>query len=361
MIVQDLIGAMERIAPPRLAENWDNVGLLLGRSERNLRAAMLCIDLTQAVLAEAKKKKCQAVVAYHPTIFHGLKKITGGVVMGALESGVAVYSPHTALDVAEGGTNDFLADILELENRLPVRPTAIGGRHFKLITFVPEAQAEAVAEAIFAAGAGHIGRYSHCSFRSQGVGTFLGQAGTHPTVGRPGKLERTEEIRLETVLPLQKASAVIKALHQSHPYEEPAFDLQQLAAAPEGLGLGRIGDCRAVSRKTVLGRIKKALGVKQLLVAGPNSGRITRAACGAGAGGELLEEAICQGAQLYLTGELRHHDALRAAEAGVTVAAALHSNSERAYLPRLKRRLRELLPSLATHISRQDRDPFVIE
>src|SRR5207302_1708018 len=151
-----------------------------------------------------------------------------------------------------------------------------------------------------------------------------------------------EEVRLETVVPVSKATAVVQALRQSHPYEEPAFDLNQLAAAPEGVGQGRIGDFPVpVDRQALFDRIKHLLEIEHLLVAGPTEGAVTRVAACAGACGELLDDAIRQGAQLYLTGEMRHHDAIRAAGGGVTVVCTLHSNSERAALKRLKQRLEE--------------------
>jgi dinuclear metal center YbgI/SA1388 family protein len=363
MILQHLVDALETIAPTRHAEAWDNVGLIAGDPSQAVSRVMLCIDYSPEVACEAAGEKCDVIVVYHPPIFEALKKITAGsLVFDAIRRGVALYSPHTALDVAEGGTNDMLADAIGLANRSPLRLAQTKASQYKLVAFVPEKEVEKVSSAMFAAGAGRIGDYSSCSFRSPGTGTFFGEAGTNPAVGESGKLERAEEVRVETVVPISKIAAVIRALREAHSYEEPAFDLQQLAAPPEGLGLGRIGELDSpVARAELVERIKRELELSHVLVAGPIDGVAKRAAVCAGACGDLLEDAIAQKADFYLTGEMRHHDAIKAIRAGMTVVCTLHSNSERAVLKRLKRMLEEKLPSLPVVLSRKDRDPFAIQ
>jgi putative NIF3 family GTP cyclohydrolase 1 type 2 len=286
----------------------------------------------------------------------------------AIRRGVAIYSPHTAWDVAEGGTNDLLADAVGLAERAPLRIVAPAAKELKLVTFVPGTHIQAVSSALFAAGAGHIGNYSSCSFRTAGVGTFLGEAGSNPTVGQAGRLETANEIRLETILPLSKVAAVVAALKSAHPYEEAAFDLNTLATPPTGSGQGRIGDLphpKTVSELASM--LKQALGLSALLIAGEENRSVKRVAMCAGAGGELLDDAIRQNANLFLTGELRHHDALKAINAGMATICTLHSNSERPSLMRLKSRLTSQLESHPDSaklpqvlVSQMDRDPFVI-
>lgn len=360
-----VIDALEQIAPTRYAEAWDNVGLLVGDPAQDVSRVMLAIDYTPEVACEAAGEKCDAVIAYHPPIFSPLKRLTrdGGasLIFDAIQRGVAIYSPHTALDMAEGGTNDVLGDVVGLTERWPLKVAELKSTQAKLVTFVPEEALERVSEALFAAGAGRIGNYRACSFRSPGTGTFFGEEGTSPAVGQSGRLERAAEVRVETVVPLAKVEEVIRALRQNHPYEEPAFDLNQLAAPPEGRGLGRVGTlAEPTSRQELFARIKQGLGIEHLMVAGPTEGTITRVAVCAGACGDLLDQAIAQKAQLYLTGEMRHHDAIKAARAGVTVVCTLHSNSERATLTRLKTRLEQSLPGLRYLLSRTDRDPFAL-
>ena len=361
--LDQLLNALESIAPTRHAEAWDNVGLIAGAPRQPVSRVMLTIDYTPEVAAEAEAEGCDAVVAYHPPIFEAVKRlVAGSLVFDAVRRGVALYSPHTALDVAEGGTNDVLADAIGLgPDRAPLRLAQTKAGQYKLVTFVPENDAERVSRAMFDAGAGRIGDYRMCSFRSPGTGTFFGDESTNPAVGERGRLEEASEVRVETVVPIAKVDAVIRALRASHPYEEPAFDLQQLAAPPEGLGLGRVGDfAEPVERGELVERLKRELGLAHVLVAGPAEGAVRRAAVCAGACGNLLDDAIAARAQFYVTGEMRHHDALKAARAGVTVVCTLHSNSERAVLTRLKRRLADSLPELPVILSRQDRDPFAV-
>jgi dinuclear metal center YbgI/SA1388 family protein len=362
MRLADLISAMEQIAPTRFAESWDNVGLLIGDPAQEIAKTLLTIDYTAIVAQEAQAGGCNVIIAYHPPIFTPLKRIDSrGPIHDAMRRGVAIYSPHTALDVADGGTNDVLCDVLGVTTRQPLRPVTQTPTQYKLVAFVPAEHLSAVSGAIFAAGAGHIGKYSSCSFASPGTGTFFGESGTDPAVGQSGRLENVQELRLETVVSIENADAVIRALRAAHPYEEPAFDLVMLAPPPASLGQGRIGSFdKPVARQTLLDRIKQALGLERLLVAGPTEGMVERAAVGAGACGDMLGDAIKSGAQFYLTGEVRHHDALRAAAAGMTVVCTLHSNSERIALSRLKQRLEQALPGLQVLLSQADRDPFSV-
>ncbi|HEX3343054.1 MAG TPA: Nif3-like dinuclear metal center hexameric protein, partial [Polyangiaceae bacterium] len=296
MRVADLVGAMENIAPTRFAAPWDNVGLLVGDAEGPLSRVLLTIDCTRAVLAEARALGCEAVVAYHPPLFEAQKRfVAGSADFDAARGGVALFSPHTALDVAEGGTNDVLADILGMTARAPLRAAEGQGQGHKLVTFVPADHVDAVSRALFAAGAGRIGQYSSCSFRSPGTGTFFGGEGTHPAVGEAGRLEEAAEVRLETVVPPQATGAVVGALRASHPYEEPAFDLVRLAAAPSAWGLGRVGAVPTTTVGVLVDRVKAALGVDHVLLGGPVDRTVSRAAVCAGSGGELLGDAVAAG------------------------------------------------------------------
>ena len=363
--IAELASAMQSIAPTRLAEAWDNVGLIAGDPAGPLGRVMLAIDMTRAVVAEAVEEKCNAIVAYHPPIFQPLRQLPAShPVFAAVRKGIAIYSPHTALDAAAGGTNDVLADLIGMRDRRalkPVEPVA-AGEYLKLVTFVPAEHVDAVSRALFDAGAGHIGNYSSCSFRIPGAGTFLGGAGSHPAVGASGRLETVAEIRLETLVRADVVPAVIAALRKSHPYEEVAFDLNVLAGvateSESHVGQGRVGSIDDTLTTDLIDRIKTRLGLSHVLVAGPLVGRIGRVAVCAGAGGGLLDQVIASGAGLYLTGELRHHDALAAAAAGIAVVCTLHSRSERCALSGLAGRLAAALPGVDFLQSRADADPF---
>ncbi len=357
-----ILKALDAIAPLSLAEPWDNVGLIAGDPGARVSRAIACIDYTPAVAREAREQRCELVLAYHPPLFDGVKKITAdgpsSLVFDAIARGVAIYSPHTALDIADGGTNDMLADALALQDRRPLKLISGATQQYKLVTFVPESAIEAVSTALFDAGAGHIGKYSSCGFRSEGTATFFGSAETRPAVGQSQTLEKVPEIRVETLVPIEQVAAVLAALKHSHPYEEPAFDLLQLAAPPRSVGMGRIGTLPGdVTADMLINRLKRELGIDHVLAAGDTSKLVRRAAVCAGSCGKLLDDVLAAKADLYLTGEMRHHDAIKAARCGLTVVCTLHSNSERAVLKRLAQRLRDET-TLEVLLSQADQDPF---
>jgi len=360
--VRDLIRVVEELAPPAYAETWDNVGLIAGEASQPLSAVLLTIDLTAEVVREAEKAKCNAVLAYHPPIFVPQKRLAGGSpVWLAARAGLALYSVHTALDAAPGGTNDTLAELLELREARALRPSSGPERDCKLVVFVPRDAVARVSEALFAAGAGQIGHYEGCSFATPGLGTFRGDETTHPALGEPERRESVEELRLETILPTTKIDAALAALATTHPYETPAFDLVRLIPAPLGYGMGRIG---ALEHKLPLdelcARVKQRLGLAHLWIAGPRTHKISRVAVCAGAGGDLIGDALRARADAFVTGELRHHDALRAASHGLAVICTGHSNCERPALARLRERLQAALPHVEVLQSQVDRDPFEI-
>ena len=234
MRLKDLVAVLEELAPTTEAEAWDNVGLLVGDLAQAVTRVLLTVDYTAAVADEAYARRCDVVVSYHPPIFEALTRIdASSLVFQAIQRGIALYSPHTALDVVEGGTNDVLADVLGMRDRTPLRRAPENDAYYKLVTFVPDSSVEAVSKALFDAGAGRIGKYASCSFRASGTGTFFGEDGAQPAVGASGKYEEVSELRLETRVPLACADAVVRALRRAHPYEEPAFDLVRLAVSPE--------------------------------------------------------------------------------------------------------------------------------
>ncbi|WP_146655830.1 Nif3-like dinuclear metal center hexameric protein [Labilithrix luteola] len=363
MRLSSILSTLDTLAPLRYAESWDNVGLLVGDPNADVTRVLVTVDYAEAVAAEARSVGANLVVAYHPPMFSAVKRVPHDALWAeAVRDRVALYSMHTALDVAPEGTNDFLADVcgVDAKERRPLRAFNGKDSEIKLVTFLPESDLERVSHALFDAGAGRIGAYTHCSFRSPGTGTFFGQAGTNPTVGQSGKLETAPEMRLETVVPIGRVSAVVAALRASHSYEEPAFDLVRLASAPEGVGLGRVGSIEARPRTEIIERVKKGLGLEHVLVAGPTEGSAERIAVAAGAGGELADDAMKAGADVFVTGELRHHDALALARRGVMVVAALHSNSERAAVRAFSTRLAKKLSGVEVRASEHDADPFRI-
>lgn len=363
MNVRDICRVFEDLAPLELAADWDNVGLLVGDGASRVRKLMLCIDLTADVLDEALAAKAQMVMAYHPVIFKTVSRVTADaapVVYKAARKGLAVYSMHTALDCAADGTNDVLADVLGATDTRPLEVVERG--QCKIVTFVPNEDLSAVAEAAFAAGAGVIGEYSECAFFSHGIGTFHGSEDSLPTVGEAGRHEAVEENRLEMVAPRSAVAAVCEAIRSEHSYEEPAIDVYPLETTCGRRGLGRVGRlAKPTGLSTLIERLKKRLGLRHILQAGANDDRpVGVVAVAAGSCGSMWREAVAAGATLYVTGELKHHEALAAAAAGLSVICLGHSNSERITLQRLAERLGNALPKLEVELSAADRDPFTI-
>jgi len=372
MKIRTILQTLETLAPPHLAESWDTVGLQIGRPDKNCKRALLCIDLTDAVLDEAIASRAELVIAYHPPMFKPVARLTpggkGGLALRAAEEGVTVYSPHTALDAAVGGVNDWLAQGVAGGGEAAVRPilpvSPDPGAGYKLVTFVPAEAADALRAALSEAGAGRIGGYDRCSFGVMGEGTFRGGAGTNPTVGRAGRFERAPELRMEMIVPQAALASAVAALRGSHPYEEPAFDLVPLRgpgdlASP--VGQGRIVElARPVTLGTLVGRMKRHLSVRHIEAsAGAGGRRLTRIGLCAGAGGSLLDDAGPLDA--FITGEMRHHDVLAAEARGTAVLLAGHTQTERPYLKVLRRRLgtalRKAGGGLELRVSRADRAP----
>lgn len=365
MTITDAVDLLTTIAPPDLAQEWDNVGLLLGEPDRSLRRILLTVDVTDAVVAEAQRQKADLIVCYHPLIWEPLKRITRpgpeAKVLTLIQDRISVYCVHTALDVAPGGVNDGLATALGI-----LQPEPIGdyvddpeGPHYKLVTFVPHEHVTDVSEALYQAGAGRIGNYSHCGFQTEGSGTFLPLDGAHPAIGRTGRRETVAEIKLESVVHARRMAPVLAALRRAHPYETPAFDVFRHHDVEHRLGLGRMG---ALSAPTplpdLLERLRKLTGAKAMGLIGPQRRKVKTAAVCAGSCGSLIQKVIDRGCDLYVTGELKHHLALVAAQAGLTCVCLSHSVSERFILKKVAKQLQKGLPGVTIRLSTKDKDPF---
>lgn len=377
MIIRDLVDAMQRIAPLEYAESWDNVGLLVGEADRALTGPiLLTIDLTEPVLDEAIGIGASAIIAYHPPIWDALLTITGltpkqRIIYRAIEAGLAIHSPHTALDAAPDGVTDWLCEgisggvgtikgdcraLIPHEHHHPQR-------RVKIVTFTPEHEVDPLRKALASAGAGYIGKYRACSFMVKGIGTFMGSEGAKPAVGEPGRLERVEECRLEMVCSKAALPIVLETLRRFHPYEEPAIDIHERMAEPQRYtGMGRrLTLDQPVTIAKLTERIKAFLDAKAVRVAAVNDVNkpICRIGVCPGAGAPLVPLAVESECELFLTGEMKHHDVLAATNAGMSILVAGHTHTERGYLPRLALRLREQLPEAETHVSTRDQSPLV--
>lgn len=350
--LSSLVEALETLAPPSLAEAWDNVGLLVdpraAGEELSVERVLLTIDATPAVLEEAARSGAQCLVAYHPPLFRPQKRLAlqrDAVVFHAVRHGMAVYSPHTALDAAPGGVNDWLAEAFGEAEVRALFPSELSepDAQLKLVVFVPAAAVDELRSALAEAGAGVIGSYTQCSFNIAGEGTFYGQEGAAPVVGVAGRLERAPEVRLEMVCSRRALPRAAQAIERHHPYETPAWEVYPLAPkAHAGTGIGRSVTLQAPTELgDIVSMLKRHLALDHVRVAAAphhTAGAPVRtiAVC-AGAGSSVFERV--SGVDLYVTGELGHHHVLAKLSGGSSVILTEHSSSERGYLPRLRERL----------------------
>lgn len=331
--VQDVITAIETLAPLRLAENWDNPGLALGHRDKPVTGIVTALDVTEECVALAKKLHYNMIISHHPLIFKGLKAIDscsaqGRMIETALKEGIAIYSAHTNLDIAAGGLNDMMANQIGLLHCEGLETTATETL-YKVVVYVPKTHAEAVRTALGEAGAGFIGAYSHCSFSATGEGRFKPLDGTNPFIGETDALTVVAEERIETIVPKGLLASVLQAMKEAHPYEEVAYDIYRLENKGRQEALGRIGDLsKPMSLVEFQGHMQKALPKGQVRFAGAKKATIHRVALCTGAGAEFIQTAARQGADAYVTGDVKYHEAQLAKELGLLVVDGGHYGTE---------------------------------
>jgi dinuclear metal center YbgI/SA1388 family protein len=311
----EVIAVLDEAYPPQLAHDWDSVGLVCGDPDEQLESVTLAVDATDAVVDTVGPGGL--LVAHHPLLLRGVDTVAASTPKGALihrliRSRAALFTAHTNADAANPGVSDALAESLGLTVDGVLEPAGFGAALDKWVIFVPADNTEALREALFAAGAGRIGDYSHCSWSITGTGQFLPGAGASPAIGTVGAVQRVEEDRVEVIAPASLRARVLAAMRAAHPYEEPAFDVFSLAALPAGTGIGRVGSLpRPLRLADFVELVNQALpqttwGVR---AAGDPDASITRVAVCGGAGDSLLGAARSAGVQAYLTADLRHHPA----------------------------------------------------
>jgi dinuclear metal center YbgI/SA1388 family protein len=357
-----IIDSLDEFAPTKLAAEWDNVGLLLGDRSANIQKIMTCLTVTPESAAEAIEAGVQLIVTHHPILFRPVQRLTsdtpeGRMLLALIKANVAVYCPHTAFDNTQGGINELLGQKLALKNLAPLR-AGTASRQVKIVVFVPDTDLTKVSDALFAAGAGHIGQYRECSFRLSGTGTFFGSDATNPTVGQKGRREEVSEWRLEVICPEAIIDQVVAAMRKAHSYEEPAFDVYPLRPGPSGVGEGRVGElASAQPLQTVATAVKQMLKSGPVQVVGDLKRALHRIAIVCGAGGELLKDAIRAKADVLLTGELRFHDFLAAQAAGLGLILPGHYATERIGVEALAERLQQQWPDVQVWASRREKEP----
>jgi dinuclear metal center YbgI/SA1388 family protein len=345
LTLKQLTAVVDSIAPFTYASSWDNVGLQLGDPDARVRRVLLTLDITPGVVQEARQKRCGAIISHHPLIFHPMKQILsstypGSLVIKLLQYGVGVIVAHTNLDRSPDGTNKALADALGLFHLELFQPE-FHATHVKFSVFVPKGYENNIINAIDRGGGGIIGLYSHCTFRTAGLGTYIPLAGAKPFKGRAGKLEAAEESRLEALVPKSRVQSVITEVIRAHPYEEVAYDVYALEPTQSPCGLGYIGRLKHPVPLTAFAKkVKRALKTEGLSIVGSPRARISSALVCAGSAPEIIRSASASQADVIITGELSHHAALEAQALGLNVIAAGHFASEWPVVPHLAGLLR---------------------
>lgn len=346
MQVKELVRAMETLAPTHLKEDWDNVGLQIGGPEDQVQHVLLALTPSEKVVEEAIERGCDMIITHHPFIFKGVKTLRTDTVIGRMSQAcikhdIALYCAHTNLDIAQGGVNDVLAARLGLEHIRGLQKTAETPR-YKVVVFVPTSHVESVKAAMFQAGAGAQGDYESCAWSVVGSGQFVPKMGANPYLGEIGKVETVEEARLEVLVDRIHLHAVIEAMCCAHPYEEVAYDVFANEGSVSRAYLGRVGDLPVPMRMADwLSDVKQALNIPVVSVAGDTERMVKTVALCGGSACDLLGDAKYAGADVYVTGDMKYHDAQRAVEMDMAMVDVSHYGGERPVLVALQSYLLE--------------------
>lgn len=360
MTVAHITSALEKLAPLPLAEDFDNVGLLVGNSNAQVTGVLVTLDALEAVIHEAIAKNCNMVVSFHPIIFKGIRRLNDSdyvsrAVSLAIKNNIAIYSMHTALDNVPGGVSGALGKMLGLKKLRTLIPKA--GTIRKLVTYVPQSSREIVLEKLFEAGAGELGNYSHCSFSNAGEGTFLPGMEANPTLGVVGQLSREAEYQIHLTFTADREAEIIRALHQNHPYEEIAYEISTLNNAYQKLGMGMIGELDSpMPAASFLDLLKRILKTPVIRHSELTPKKVHRVAVLGGSGAFAIGAAKAAGADFLVTADLKYHDFFRA-EGHLVLADVGHFESEQFTKNLLADYLKEKFPNFAIRLTETNTNP----
>ena len=374
VIISDIIKIMEDIAPSRLAEEWDNVGLQVGQKDWPVRTIRIALDPLPSVVAAACREGVDLLITHHPLIFKPLVSIdfsapVGAIINMASKHKMAIFAVHTNLDNVTDGLNDILARMIGLNN-LEVLGKPISPEYYKLVIYLPVEYEQKVLTSLFETKAGRIGAYTSCSFRNNGRATFRPGSLSKPFIGKPDDISHADEIRLETVVQKDDLENVIEHVRVNHPYETMAYDVYKLQPSDSMLvgrqqGLGRIGDLTGETKLLSFAlEIKKKLRLNSIKVAGKPDLPVKKAALCTGSGSSLINNFFASGAQVYISGDFRYHDARAAEAANLGIIDIGHFASEHLIIGVLAKRLREIIFKTGIDVKveacESEIDPFVI-
>ncbi len=361
MIVKEVTDLLEELAPLELAEDFDNVGLLVGNANMEVSGILVSLDTLENVVEEAISKSCNLIVSFHPIIFKGLKKLTGSnyverAVMKAIEEKIAIYSMHTALDNAREGVNAKLCEVLGIHGSKPLIQQK--GSIKKLTTYVPKKEADKLRKALFKAGAGTIGDYKDCSFSVEGIGSYTPGENTNPAIGEVGKTHYEDEIQLNVTYTKDKEKSVLKALFSAHPYEEVAYEIYMLDNKNQHIGMGKIGELeQPMSEEDFLKLLKERLKVPAIRHSALLNRNIKKVAVLGGSGSFAIGAAKAAGADIFVTADLKYHQFYEA-EKKIVLADVGHYETEQFTKNLLVDYLTKKMPNFAVCLSESRTNPI---
>ena len=359
MIIDEIIQHLETFAPVYLQESYDNAGLIVGEGSSECNGVITTLDATEAVVDEAISKNCNLVVAHHPIIFRGLKKLNGKnyverTILKAIKNDIAIYAIHTNLDNVKKGVNNKIAERIALQNLQMLQPKEQILK--KLITFAPLDNAEDLRKALFAAGSGQLGKYSECSFNTEGTGTFKPEEGADPFVGEIGKRHQEKEMKIEVIFPGYLEQKIIRAMIEAHPYEEVAYDIISLGNYLSDVGSGLIGELEnAVGENEFLQKIKTAFNLQAIRHTKLLGKQIKKVAVCGGAGSFLIPVALSNRADVYITSDIKYHEFFDAED--MLLIDIGHYESEQFTIDLLYDILREKYPNFAVRKTEVNTNP----
>ncbi len=359
--IKDICNYLEEWAPRPYAENYDNVGLLVGDYNADVSGVLVSLDCTEAIVDEAIEKGCNLIVSHHPILFKGLKKLIGSnyverTIVKAIKNDIALYAIHTNLDNVQDGVNAKIADIIGLSNPRILRPN--GETLQKLTVFIPNAEAENLRSALFSSGAGVIGNYSNCSFNLEGKGTFKALEDANPAVGEIGETHTESETRIEVMFPSILKNRVLTAMKEAHPYEEVAYYLHSLDNTNQYLGSGMVGVLEnPIPTKEFMNQLKEKMGLPIIRHTNLVKKEVkTIAICG-GSGSFLLNDAKRSGADVFITGDFKYHEFFDA-ENDIVIADIGHFESERFTIDLIAENLLKKFTTFAVRLTEVNTNPI---
>jgi len=359
MKLSKIIESLEKWAPPIYQEHYDNSGLMVGNQDSIITGCLISLDCTEKVVEEAIKKKCNLIVSHHPIIFGGINSVdtshwTGRVITKAIQNSINIYSIHTNLDNIRDGVNNKISQILKLKNLKFLKPK--DGFSKKLELYIPEKDKDKFLDKVYRIGAGHIGKYKECSFQNKGIGTFIPQEESNPSLGSINKKEEVDEIKIELFFDFKVMGEVIDVINKFHPYDEPNYFITDSQIKSKNIGSGMLGD-RQIKFDGLLSELKEKFGCKSIKHTKVLNEKINKIAVCGGSGSFLINDAIKKGADVFITSDFKYHDFFEANNSIILVDIG-HYESEQFTKDLIFEFLNKNLINIALHLTNENTNPI---